>query len=166
MIHTNRRWTAALTVLALAFAVAGCSTNTAASPNSSSTTREITTTTVHYVPTYVTVGGRKLVIPTENGHEPINSYSSFGQNVVITAKGFEPYKLYAASSTSIVFTNLTSTIQEVKFSHFPNVKTSGPILPGRSFSMKYDAAIALVYSNRTGSSLGHLYIGGCPPNCS
>jgi hypothetical protein len=162
--HPRRRgW--ALGVLSVALALAGCSTTTAASTTTTPSTVEITTTTVHSVPQYVTVGGHKVLVPTENHHEPINSYSSFGQNVIITSKGFEPYKLYAASSTPIVFTNLTSKVQDVHFYHFPNLANSGPIPSGGSFSMKYDAAIDIVYGNRTGTLLGHLYIGGCPPTC-
>jgi hypothetical protein len=149
--------------------LAGCSTATAASnatsTSSTPSTVLITTTTVHYVPTYVSVGGHKVLMPTEKDHEPINAYSAFGQNVIITAKGFEPSKLYAADTAATVFTNLTDTTQEVVFYHFPNAANSGPIPPGGSYSLHYGGAIALVYGNRSGHDLGHLYIGGCPPNC-
>jgi hypothetical protein len=104
-------------------------------------------------------------MPTEEDHEPITAYSAFGQNVIITAKGFEPSKLYAASTAPIVFTNLTDTAQEIVFYHFPNVAHSGSIPPGGAYSLHYSAAIALVYGNRSGSDTGHLYIGLCPPNC-
>jgi hypothetical protein len=164
MTTAIRRRVVALGVLGLALVLAGCSTN-AAAKTTTTTTREITTTTVHYVPQYVTIDGHKVLIPTAQHHEPISSYSSFGQNVIITPKGFEPLKLYAASKTPIVFTNLTDHNQEVVFHDFPNVKSSGVIAPGKSFSFTYDAGIALVYSNPSGSDLAHLYIGICPPNC-
>jgi hypothetical protein len=168
MIDTNRRTGFALGMMALALGLVltGCSAPTAA-PTSSTTpsTVLITTTTVHYVPRYVTVGGHAVLMPTEKGHEPITAYSAFGQNIIITTKGFEPSKLYAAATAPIVFTNLTDTTQEVVFHDFPNVANSGPIPPGKSYSLHYSDAINLGYGNRSESENGLLYIGGCPPNC-
>jgi hypothetical protein len=170
MTRVNRRAAVALGAMALGvgLVLAGCSTNTAASTSSTTTTPStalITTTTVGYVARYVSVGGHRVLLPTEEHHEPITAYSGFGQNVVITAKGFEPSKLYASSKAPVVFTNLTDLTQEVVFYHFPTVANSGPIPPGESYSLRYAAAIALVYGNRTGIDHGHLYIGGCPPSC-
>lgn len=167
MIPSPRRWrAAALAGLALALALAGCSgSHTAASTTASSTTLEITTTTVHYVPQYVSVGGHKVLIPTEEHHEPIDRVNGVGQNVIITAKGFEPFELYAQNKTPIVFTNLTDTTEVVRFHHFPNITKSPPIRPGRSWSFEYNAAITLVYGNPRGTHLGQLYIGLCPPYC-
>jgi hypothetical protein len=164
MLPKSRRRAAALAVLALSVAAAGCSTSSATS--TTTTTQALTPTTVHYVPHFVTVAGHKVLLPTENGHVPINSYSSFGQNVIITSKGFEPFKLYAASKTPIVFTNLTASAQTVHFYDFPSLKNSPSIAPGRSWSFSYNAAINLGYGNPSGTEVGHLYIGGCPPNCS
>ncbi|MGC9961453.1 MAG: hypothetical protein ABSE47_06070 [Acidimicrobiales bacterium] len=156
----------ALAALALCIALGACSAGTgSSSATTSSTTLGITTTTVNYVPQYVTVAGRKVLVPTEDHHEPISGYSSFGQNVIITAHGYEPHKLYAANITPIVFTNLTAATQVVYFHHFPNVSKSRPIRPGSSWSFSYPAAIVVAYGNRTGSWLGLLYIGGCPPQC-
>ena len=87
MLPKSRRRAAALAVLALSVAAAGCSTSSATS--TTTTTQALTPTTVHYVPHFVTVAGHKVLLPTENGHVPINSYSSFGQNVIITSKGFK-----------------------------------------------------------------------------
>lgn len=171
MTHSPRPAPAGLIAVALGLALvlAGCSTSTSASTTSTTTTTStplITTTTIHYVPRYVSVGGRTVLLPTEEHHEPITAYSAFGQDVIITNTGFEPSKLYALSKIPIVFTNLTDSTQEVVFYHSPTVATSGPIRPGGSYGFLYNATIALVYGNRTGSRLGHLYIGGCPPSCS
>lgn len=160
---TTARWVAACS-LTLAIGLAGCSSNTTSDPTTSSSPH-ITTTTVHYVPRFVRVAGREVLVPTEQGHEPINAETSFGQNVIITATGFQPFKLYAAASTPIVFTNLTDSTQVVEFYDFPSLKDSKPIPPGMAWSFEYSGAINIGYGNRAGSHLGRLYIGGCPPSC-
>jgi hypothetical protein len=146
-------------------ALAACSSSAGGAPTTTAPVK-ITTTTVHYVPRYVIVAGHRVKLPVEEHNDPISSYSSFGQNVIITKGGFAPHKLYAQSKTSIVFTNLTDKVQEVIFHDFPNVSSSGPIRPAGSFSFQYQAAINVGYSNRSGSWGGLLYIGGCPPNCT
>jgi hypothetical protein len=151
--------------LALVGLLAGCSTRTSASTTSSSTTLAITTTTIHYVPRYVSVGGRIVLMPTEDHHEPIQAYSNFGQNVIITNQGFEPSKLYAVRTSPVVFTNLTDQTQEVVFYHVPGTPNSGPIAPGGHYTFNYRFALALVYGNKSGSEHGHVYIGLCPPSC-
>lgn len=158
----------AVIALALVGLLAGCSTRTSASTTSSSTsstTLAITTTTIHYVPRYVSVGGRIVLMPTEDHHEPIQAYSNFGQNVIITSQGFEPSKLYAVRTSPVVFTNLTDQTQEVVFYHVPGTPNSGPIAPGGHYTFNYRFALALVYGNKSGSEHGHVYIGLCPPSC-
>jgi hypothetical protein len=152
-------------VLALGGLLAACSTNTAASTTSTSTTLEITTTTVHYVPQYVSIAGHTILMPTEEHHEPIEAYSNFGQNVIITNQGFEPANLYASGTAPVVFWNLTDQTQEVVFYHVPGTASSGPIAPGGHYDFHYRFASALVYGNKSGSDVAHLYIGMCPPSC-
>jgi hypothetical protein len=181
MTPNHRPVAARLTVtaitLGLVAVLAGCSDSTAASPTRATratgatraatpTTALVTTTTLDVVPRYVSVGGHDVLMPTEEHHDAITAYSAFGQNVIITSTGFEPWKLYALSKTPIVFTNLTDVTQEVVFYHFPDVAHSGSIPPGGSYSFSYSAAMALVYGNHGGTDTGHLYIGGCPPSCS
>jgi hypothetical protein len=151
----------------LAVSLTGCSFGHADTTDPTPTI-DITTTTVHYVPHYVTVGGHRVLMPTEEHHEPIEAYSNFGQNVVITDEGFEPSELYAQSRTPIVFTNLTDRTQVIVFYHFfssANHRTK-PIPPGETFSFSTRFAINLVYSNPAKTSTGHLHIGGCPPDCN
>jgi hypothetical protein len=138
----------------------GCSTQAQSAPTSTSpsTTLEITTTTVHYVPTYVTVGHRKVLMPVEAHNEPIRAYSNTGQNIIITKAGFEPDKLYALPQYPIVFTNLTDHTQVVKIYNFPNEPEPEAIPPGGKFSFRYDAQISLAYGNGSGTWHGHLYI--------
>jgi len=104
-------------------------------------------------------------MPTEEHHEPIQAYSNFGQNIIITNKGFEPAKLYAARTSPVVFWNLTDQTQEVVFQDVPGHSNSGPIAPGGHYSFNYQFAVALIYGNKTGSETAHLYIGTCPPSC-
>jgi hypothetical protein len=165
MIPAKKCRAGALAIISLGLALAGCSASTAASTSSTTTTPLITTTTIHYVPTYVSVGGHKVLLPTEAHHEPITGYSAEGQNIIITTHGFEPSKLYASRTAPVVFTNLTDGTQEVVFYSFPTVANSGGIAPGGSYTLHYSASITLAYGNRSGSDVGHLYIGLCPPFC-
>jgi hypothetical protein len=119
---------------------------------------EITTTTIHYVPAYVTVGHHKVLMPVEAHNEPIQPYSGIGQNIIITKAGFEPDKLYALPQYPIVFTNLTNHTQVVKIYNFPNEPKPESIPPGGKFSFRYDAQISLIYGNGAGNWHGHLYI--------
>jgi len=160
------RRSVALALTGIALLLTACSASSASGSASTTTSSpKITTTTLHYVPQYVIVAGHRVLMPTEKDHAPISTTTGVGQNIVITGKGFAPYTLYAANVTPIVFTNLTSVTQVVRFHHFPNISKSPPIPPGRSWSFSYGALISLVYSNVSGSHLGQLYIGTCPPNC-
>lgn len=165
MTRTARRRRVALAVAVLSFLLAGCSAGAAGTTTQPSTTLAITTTTIHYVPQYVSVGGHQVLVPTENNHVPIGSSTGIGQNVIITTSGSEPAKLYAASGVPIVFTNLTDATQVVHFRDFPTVAKSKPIAPGRSWSFQYGAVVNVTYGIGSGSSSGLLYIGSCPPNC-
>ncbi len=164
MIRSTAARSAAAGSLALVVLLAGCSSSAPSDPTTSTSPR-ITTTTVHYVPRYVRVGGHEVLVPTEQGHEPVNPQTGFGQNIEITAAGFRPLKLYAAASTPIVFTNMTDRTQVVVFYDFPGLKQSRPIASGTTWSFQYSGAINLGYGNRSGSQTGRLDIGGCPPSC-
>jgi hypothetical protein len=150
---------AAAGAVLLAFC-AGCSSTAAPSGPSTtnSTTPDVTTTTVHYVPTYVTVGKHRVLMPVEAHNEPISPDSSQGQNIIITSAGFEPNKLYAVHNYPIVFTNLTDETQVVKIYDFPDVPKPEAIPAGGTFSFRYDAQISLLYGNESGTWRGHLYI--------
>lgn len=138
---------------------AGCASTAQPTPSTTtSTAPDITTTTVHYVPTYVTVGKHKVLIPVEAHNEPISVSSSVGQNIIITKTGFEPEKLYAVHNLPIVFTNLTDETQVVKIYDFPKVPKPEAIPPGGTFSFRYGGQISLLYGNGSGTLRGHLYV--------
>jgi hypothetical protein len=141
---------------------AACSTSAAQTTISTSTTLQITTTTVHYVPTYVRVNGKHVLVPVEAHNEPINAYSSEGQNIVIVAKGFEPSKLYAVHTSPIVITNLTGSVKVVVFYHWPNYPRPIRIAPGAHVDIHYGAQISLAYGNGAGTTIGRLYIDTLP----
>jgi hypothetical protein len=147
---------AAAAAVLLAFC-AGCASTAATEPTTTSTT-PATTTTVHYVPTYVTVDHHKVLLPVEAHNVPISPYNAEGQNIIITNTGFEPHRLFAVHAYPIVFTNLTDNTQVIKFYNFPNLPKPEVIPPGGNFSFRYGSQIALGYGNAAGSWRGLVYI--------
>lgn len=165
MSGTKKARLASFGALVLALALASCSSTSDPLGSTSTTEATVTTTTTPYVPRYVHVDGHRVLLPTEQGHSPIGPDSGIGQNVIITASGFEPATLYSFSDEPIVFTNLTDVTQIVYFHDFPNLKRTKPIAPGAAWSFTYAASINVGYGNRSDSKFGQLRIGDCPPEC-
>jgi len=95
-------------LLPLAVAVTACG-STPAKSTTPTTVKAVTTTTAQpIVAKSVTIDGKAVAVPTEDGTDPIKPFSDTGQQVVLTASGFLPRTLYSALKTPVVFTNLTS----------------------------------------------------------
>jgi hypothetical protein len=148
----------------LALGGAACSTpsSAAGTRQTTSTFLQISTTTIPYVPHYMTVAGHKVLIPVESHNEPVSSYSNAGQSIIFTANGFAPAKLYASHTKPIVFTNLTSKAIVVKFYDWPNYPKPFVVPAGGTYAVHYDAQISLAYALVTGKDLGRLYIDTLP----
>ena len=101
-------------IATLAVAVSACGggvpAKSAAAPAAptTSTAPQVTTPTV-------TVNGRSVNVPTEDGAKPIFSRIDTGQQVIYTSKGFLPAYLFAATGQPITFTNLTDDPVTVSF---------------------------------------------------
>jgi hypothetical protein len=157
-----------VTVLAgiagLGIACTACTASQAQSVNTTTTSRPVylTTTTVAYKPQYVMAGGHEVLVPVELDHEPVNSYSSTGQNIIYTAGGLAPSKLYASGKAPIVFTNLTNSAIVVQFYNWPNYPKPFTVKAGGSYSIHYNGLIALGYGLVHGSDHAFLYIDDLP----
>jgi hypothetical protein len=78
----------------------------------------------------VEVGGKVVVVPTDHG-APIDPQIDDGQQIVISAGGFLPARLYSTPGMAIVWTNLTEQPQQITFDAL--AVTSPVIFPGGTF---------------------------------
>lgn len=86
-------------------------------------------------------------VPTERGN-PIPTGFAAGQNILITAHGFEPQTLEANVSSPVVWTNLSGEAVRIIFEHF--AVDSGTIPAGGTFTWSTVNAVALSYESTTG----------------
>jgi hypothetical protein len=101
--------TAALAVAASACGGSGPAKSAAAPvASTTSTAPQVTTPTV-------TINGKSVNVPTEDGTKPIFSRIDTGQQVIYTTKGFLPAYLFAATGQPIIFTNLTAKPLTISF---------------------------------------------------
>ena len=95
----------------------------------------------------VTVGGTTVKVPTDSG-KPITTEDGDGQQIIISAAGFLPLKLYSTPSVPVVWTNLTDQDQKVAFDYFS--VTSPVIPPGGTFSWKTADSESIAYHSDSG----------------
>ena len=95
----------------------------------------------------VVVAGRTVSVPTDGG-KPINPQVDDGQQIVISASGFLPARLYSNPGQAIVWTNLTDQPQRVMFDAFP--VTSPVIAPGSTWSWKTQDSESIAYRSASG----------------
>lgn len=65
----------------------------------------------------VTVRGKTVAVPTEIGAHPIAAAIDDGQQVIISATGFLPQRLFSTPDEAVTWTNLTDEDQVVIFDH-------------------------------------------------
>jgi hypothetical protein len=121
----------------------GTSTTTSASSSSSTgpSLQEIQAS-----PTVI-VAGKKVDVPSDGG-KPINPDIDDGQQVIISAHGFLPARLYSTPAEALVWTNLTNQDQQVIFDHFA---VKSPLIPpGGTFSWTSQASESISYHSASG----------------
>lgn len=132
----------------------GASSTTSTAAKSTSTTRATSTLPPAPAAKFVTIDGKRIRVPTETRSFPIKANSDKGQQVIVEARSFVPYTLYASSGT-IVFTNLTTTTQRITFVNYPTPAdplVTAPIPPGGVFRLHHSGDLALKYSGSNGAS--------------
>jgi hypothetical protein len=95
----------------------------------------------------VDVGGKTVAVPTDGG-KPIVQGVDDGQQIVISATGFLPERLYSDPGSAIVWTNLTNQPQQILFDAF--TVTSPVIPPGGSWSWKTQDSESIAYRSASG----------------
>ena len=149
-----------LGVLALAaFVSAGCSSSPShsAAPSSSSTTTSVLTPAV-LTPT-VSINGHTFQVPTEDGIHPIDPSVATGGQIILTNRGFVPYRLFVQLNQKVTWTNLSSHPVRITFLHLP-IK-SGVIPVGGTFTYSSPAFINFAYVSSSGYH-GIVAIGAFP----
>ena len=132
----RRRWIGTTTLLgAFALAVTSCGsspTKAAQSPVGHKIDPTATTTIPQITSSSVVINGQSVAVPTEEGSKPIGQAVATGQQIILGAHGALPAQLFAASSTPVVWTNLTSEPITLTVNHVGLGPQS--IAPGRSYS--------------------------------
>jgi hypothetical protein len=108
----------------------------------------------------VEVGGKEVSVPTDGGR-PINPQIADGQQIIISAAGFLPERLYSVPSEAIVWTNLTNQPQQVVFDYF--AVTSPVIPPGGTFRYTTPSSESIAYHSKSGL---HAVVTILPPGLS
>jgi hypothetical protein len=126
---------------------------TTAPTDSTSTTQKVALTgpSVSQIETEKTVqvGGRTVTVPID-GNKPINASVDDGQEIVISAAGFLPARLYSNPGEAIVWTNLTDQPQKVMFNAFV---VASPVIPaGGTWSWKTQNSESIAYRSDSGLS--------------
>lgn len=134
----------AVSVLASACGGGGNEAATKSTPKDSTTTSvlppEITTPTV-------TIDGNTYNVPTEHGG-PIPNSVAEGQQIILTKKGFLPFRLFAELNQVITWTNLTAKTVVIRF-EYSTVK-SAPIPPGGTFTYSSSSSYTFNYVSSSG----------------
>jgi len=129
----------------------GSTTRSTGSPTSTTEKVALTGPTVGEIQgsKTVTIGDKTVTVPTDGG-KPINASVDDGQQIVISASGFLPARLYSNPGKAIVWTNLTGQPQRISFDAF--AVTSPLIVPGGSWSWKTQNSESIAYRSDSGLS--------------
>lgn len=152
----RRRGGRAPLLAALCLAAAGCGGSAhAAGSSSRSSGSSATHLSATGAPTRVRFGSGSVgapdpttTVPTEVNGAPVPPTLGAGQNVIITAHGFEPQTLEANVTAPVVWTNESGAPQRIVFVGVP--VDSGTIPPGGTFTWSTKDALTLAYHSTEG----------------
>lgn len=134
-------------------AAAPTTTTSSATPTSSAPTPELTTPTV-------TIDGHSYPVPTSDGH-PIDSAVDNSGQIILTDKGFLPYRQIVNLKQPVTWTNLSSHPVTISFLHMPG--TGSHKLPvGGTFTYSSPTLISFEYVSSSGHH-GIVSIGAFAP---
>jgi hypothetical protein len=136
----------ALTLAAIVLSSCSSSPAPPAAASSSSTTTSVLTPAI-LTPT-VSIHGHTYQVPTEDGVHAIDPSVATGGQIVLTDKGFLPYRIFVQLKQVITWTNLSSHPVRIMFVHLP-VK-SGLIPVGGTFTYSSPTLINFEYVSSSG----------------
>jgi hypothetical protein len=156
---TLRRGALAFVFAAVGPILAGCSSSpsTSAAPPASSTTTSVLTPAI-LTPT-VTIGGHTYQVPTEVPNQSIDPSVASGGQIVLTNRGFLPWRLFAQTSQKITWTNLSSHPVRITILHLGIESSTIPV--GGTFTYSSPTLVNFQYVSSSGYH-GIVAIGAFP----
>lgn len=143
----RRRTVGALVAVALAAVVGtGCS-GAGGSQGQTATTTTVLTPAIE-TPT-TTIHGHTYTVPTEPGVPVINPAVATGNQIVLTDKGFVPYRLFANLNEKVTWTNLSSHPVTITFLHVPGARPKR-LAVGGTFTYSSATLANFVYVSSSG----------------
>jgi hypothetical protein len=136
-------------VLPLALVLTSCSsspTKQGTRPTASTTTTSVLTPAI--LSKTVVLNGHTYAMPSEDGVHAIDPSVATGGQIVLTNKGFLPYRLFVQLKQVVTFTNLSSHPVRITFLHMA-VK-SGLIPVGGTFTYSSPTLINFAYVSSSG----------------
>ncbi len=135
-------------LMTVALTLSGCSgsSNPASSAAKSTTTTSVLTPAI--ISKTLTIDGHTYQVPSEDGIHAIDPSVDTGGQIILTDKGFLPYRLFVDLKQKITWTNLSSHPVRITFLHLP-VK-SGMIPVGGTFSWSSPTLINFEYVSSSG----------------
>lgn len=98
--------------------------------------------------TQVVVGGKQVAVPTEIGTTPIAPQIDDGQQIIISAHGLLPARLFSNPKIPVTWTNLTDQPQQVIFDYLP---VKSPVIPpGGTYSYTSLSSESIAYHTASG----------------
>ena len=96
----------------------------------------------------VIIQGSPVAVPTQYGGRPVSPLVDDGQQVIISATGFMPVRLFSAPGAAVTWTNLTNQSEQVMFDH---LAVSSPVIsPGGTWSWTTVSSQSISYHSVTG----------------
>jgi len=154
----HRNVLGALLLASVGLLAASCSSSSSSGSPKPSTPNASPTTTAQVIESQtVTIDGKTVPVPTEDGTDPIKPYGDTGQQVILSSSGVLPRSLYASLDQPVVWTNLTSKPVTLTLNHVPGVAPQ-VIQPGRSWSWNPVGQLSFSYTSSAGGT-GYVYSG-------
>jgi hypothetical protein len=137
-----RRARSAVALPLVALVLAGCSNGPAKEAATASTTTTSVLTPAITAKS-ISIDGHTYAVPSEDGIHAIDPSVATGGQIILTDKGFLPYRLFVQLKQVVTWTNLSSHPVRITFLHLPNKSRLIPV--GGTFTYSSPTLINFEY---------------------
>jgi hypothetical protein len=137
--------------LAVLVSLSGCSSSPSGPAKAAGTTRSTTTTSLlapAILSKQVTIDGHTYAVPSEDGVHAIDPSVATGGQIILTNKGFLPYRLFVQLKQVITWTNLSSHPVRITFLHLPDKSKLIPV--GGTYTFSSPTLLNFEYTSSSG----------------